>query len=157
MRNLTSVLANIEEIKHQLTPNGGSSLRDAVDRIETRMILTEQRAKLLCMDSPMAVFEADAAGEFIHVNRTFARWTGRSQSELTGNGWVNTLSPADRVSVYSDWLDAISQEREFTAEFSLRDADGAPIKVHCSAFPMLDRKCTLAGWMGTLNKIPATI
>lgn len=156
-RNVADVLNSLEVIKHQLTPNGGSSLRDAVDRIEARIILTEQRARLLCMDSPMAVFETDPAGEFIHVNRTLVRWTGRSSQDLEGNGWLNAVFPPDRVQVYNDWLTAISQEREFSADFSLRHDSGAVFTVHCSAFPMYDSKGILAGWMGVINRSQTTL
>lgn len=156
-RHVAEVLNSLETIKRQLTPNGGSSLRDAVDRIEARIILTEQRARLLCMDSPMAVFETDSSGEFINVNRTFVRWTGRSSQDLEGNGWLNAVFPADRVQVYNDWLTAISQEREFSAEFSLRHDSGAVFKVHCSAFPMYDTKSRLAGWMGVINRSRPTL
>lgn len=156
-RNVAEVLASLEVIKHQLVPNGGSSLRDAVDRIEARIMLTEQRARLLWMDSPMAVFETDAAGEFTHVNRTFIRWTGRSSQDLDGNGWLNAVAPADRAAIYNDWLTSIAQEREFSADFSLRHDSGATFAVHCSAFPMYDAKCKLAGWMGVINRTPTTI
>jgi len=149
---VSTIMDNLEKIKHQLMPNGGSSMRDAIDRIEARMIIAEQRQKLLTMDSPFAVFETDANGNCIHVNRTYCRWTGRTTEELEGKGWLNALHPDHRQLVFSEWTTAVTQLREFSMDYKLQAVDGARFDVHCSAFPMFDTKCGLAGWMGIISR-----
>jgi PAS domain S-box-containing protein len=150
--NVSDIIESLDAIKHQLVPNGGGSMRDAIDRIEARLIVQEQRHKLLTMDSPFAVFETDASGECIHVNRTYCRWTGRSAEELLGNGWLNVIGPGCRAHVFAEWETAIEQVREFCLEYSFVNVDGTQFMVRCNAFPMFDSKCRLSGWMGIITK-----
>lgn len=151
--NVSDIIDSLQDIKHQLVPNGGSSMRDAIDRIEARLIIAEQRHKLLTMDSPFAVFETDAVGNNIHVNRTYCRWTGRGAEELQGNGWLNVIGAEKRAEVFKEWETAIKQVREFSMEYLLLSIAGNSIPVRCNAFPMFDGKCRLSGWMGIINKV----
>lgn len=150
---LAKVLANLEDIKQQLKPNGGSSLRDAIDRIETRIILAEQRAKFICMDGPIAVFETDGAGNFIHTNRTLTRWTGRAPDDFLGAGWVNAVIKTDRSRVFTEWHSAVTQKREFDETFCIAPVTGASFEVNCSAFPMVDAKEGVTGWIGIISRV----
>jgi len=152
-RDFAAVFESLDVIKKQLVPNGGSSLRDAIDRIENRISMTEQRAKLLCMDAPVAIFEADASGNFIHVNRTMTRWTGRNTEDFKGTGWINTIPHPDRFEVFEEWTKAVAQNREYNSRFILQSVTGGEYEVVCVAFPMYGPRGELAGWMGTLAKV----
>lgn len=151
--NVANIFEGLDAIKHQLVPNGGGSIRDAIDRIEARQIIHEQRHKMLHMDSPFAIFETDAEGNSIHVNRTYCRWTGRSAEELQGNGWFNILAPESRSAVFKEWETSTDQIREFSMEYTIIAIAGARIPVRCNAFPMFDSKQRLSGWMGIICKI----
>lgn len=151
--NVSNIFEGLDAIKYQLVPNGGGSIRDAIDRIEARQIIHEQRYKMLYMDSPFAIFETDAEGNSIHVNRTYCRWTGRSAEELQGNGWLNILAPESRSAVFKEWETAMEQSREFSMEYSIIAIAGSRIAVRCNAFPMFDSKQRLCGWMGIICKI----
>lgn len=153
-KDIAEVLGGIRAIKHELLPNGGGSLRDAVDRIEARIILTEQRARLLSTDSPLGVFETNLAGQYIHVNRTLTRWTGRAKEEMLGSGWLNAISPKCRNTMFLEWEQAIEQAREFNHDYFMRNAEGEEFIVHCAAFPMFDSRNNLAGWMGVITRPP---
>lgn len=148
------VIETLDKVAHEFSPNGGSSMRDAIDRIEARQIIAEQRQKLLVMDSPFAVFETDETGEFVDVNRTYCRWIGRSPMEMTGMGWVNTIAPAWRACVVKQWTLAVNQEREFSMNYRLLDTDDKTIPVHCTAFPLYNHKKKLSGWIGIVSQIP---
>lgn len=150
--NTADIYNSLEYIKHELSPNGSGSIRDAVDRIEAKLIISEQRYKLLTMDSPFGVFETDARGDFLHVNRTYCRWAKCSNTDLEGKGWVNYLANAERQHVFQEWMAAVHQEREFTSNFSLTPAESPSFTVHCNAFPMFDGKDKLSGWIGIISK-----
>lgn len=150
--NTADIFNSLEYIKHELSPNGGGSIRDAVDRIEAKLIISEQRYKLLTMDSPFSVFETDATGDFLHVNRTYCRWAKCSSTDLEGKGWLNFLSAAERQRIFQEWQTAVAHEREFSADFTLAPAEGTPFTVHCNAFPMFDGKENLSGWIGVISK-----
>jgi len=143
----------IEAMSEQFATNGGSSLRDAINRIEARQILQEQRHKLLSMDAPFAIFETSPSGDFVDVNRTFCRWVGRSTEELLTKGWLNTLSPAWRDTVFEEWQNSVSQQREFSMKFRLIDLENDTLPVFGTAFPLYDSKKNLVGWIGMIYKV----
>ena len=71
---------SVEEIKKELTTNGGSSLKDAiidmkdtVHRIDRRQKIIEQRTKAALHYSNEALFETDIAGRLIWSNAHFCK------------------------------------------------------------------------------------
>lgn len=150
--NMKSSIEVLQKINEQFSPNGGSTLRDAINRIEGRQVIQEQRHKMLSMDAPFAIFETDALGNYIDVNRTFCRWVGRSLSELVGNGWINSIAPAYQESVTSAWNTALQQQREFTLKYKLIDTEDELMSVFGTAFPLYDSKKVLVGWVGIIYK-----
>lgn len=143
----------IEQISNEFVPNGGSSVKDALNRIEARQIMSEQRHRLMVMDTPYCVFEADEDGEYHTVNRSYCRWTGKSTTELHGMGWVNTIDLEWRDHVMTEWNHALKDEREFSLNYRITDAEGNSIPVHCTAFPLYNHHDSLAGWGGIISKI----
>lgn len=143
----------LQKINEQFSPNGGSTLRDAINRIEARQVIQEQRHKMLSMDAPFAIFETDANGNYIDVNRTYCRWVGRSLSELQGNGWINCIAPVWQETVMQSWNTALQQQREFTMKYKLVDTDDTLINVFATAFPLYDTKRNLVGWVGIMYNI----
>lgn len=132
----------IKAIMAELFPNGGSSFRDAIDRIEVRQLLSEQRQRIFFQDLNLAVCETNASGECIWVNRTFARLTGRLPSELLKFNWVNAIAEEDRDRVMSEWLTAVEQRREFNSHYSVLHTSGEKIPVYARTFPLygIERK-----------------
>ena len=143
----------LERIREQFARNGGSSLRDAIDRIEARQVISEQRSKVFIMDSSSAIFETDAEGDYTDVNRTYSRWLGRSPYEVLGKGWVNAISPGWRNVVYTEWMNAIKQEREFAFDYRAMDSEENSFAVHCNAFPLYNNQKKVVGWYGIVTKI----
>jgi PAS domain S-box-containing protein len=111
----------LETMEKEFKPNGGSSMRDAINRIELRQIIADQRVKALDNDSIRGVWEADQEGKLIHTNRTYQRIVGSTAEALDGFGWVNTIHPEDRESVMKEWDSAVKQQREFYGVFRLKN------------------------------------
>ena len=127
---------NIELVVAEFTPNGGSSIRDAVDRIEIRQLLSDQRQRVFFQDLNLAICETNADGECTRVNRTFARLTGRLPSELLKFNWVNAIDPDDRDRIFKEWLSAVEAKREFSAHYNILHINGTKIPVYARTFPL---------------------
>ncbi len=134
----------------ELTPNGGSSIKDAVGRIETRQIIFDQKMKALNNDARFGVWESDSTGKVTYANRTYQRITGRSLEDLENWGWVNTISMSDRERVLDDWALSIKQEREFASKFNVIKPDGTNVDVISVGHPLKCRNGTLKGYIGQL-------
>jgi len=135
----------LEVIMRELFPNGGGSFRDAIDRIEIRQLLSEQRQRVFFQDLNLSICETNAAGECIWVNRTFARLTGRLPSELLKFNWVNAIVPEDRDRVLKEWMAAVEQGREFVAHYKVLHSTGTDIPVYARTFPLYGIEKSVGG------------
>ena len=152
IKRLVKVFETIDKMAVQFSPNGGSTLRDAIDRIENRINTVEQRQKILFMDSPFAVFEANKQGSLIEVNRTYSKWTKMSAPELLGSGWLNLIQRDHRERISKEWDSAIDDVREFS-EYVCWIIDEQPVCVHITAFPFFGPKQEVLGWIGVIYKL----
>jgi PAS domain S-box-containing protein len=97
----------LQLIAAEMKPNGGHSMRDVINRVESRLVLQDERAKAIANDSAEALMEMDATGAMVWCNRTYSRMVGRDKSELMGWGFLNTIDPRDRERVKDEWLEAV--------------------------------------------------
>lgn len=114
---LMAALDTIDKIKEEFRPNGGSTLRDAINRIETRLLLEEHARRATSMILDVGIFETDGSGSCKWINRKFSELSGLSQSEAEGFGWINSIHFDDRERVVDEWMDAIKQQRAFNSYF----------------------------------------
>jgi PAS domain-containing protein len=86
----------------------------SVTEIGSRVAMVEGRSWSHCQfDRNDAIFEADALGRWVRVNRALTAKTGRNSDELLGFEWLNLIDPADRARVRAEWHDAVVDGREF--------------------------------------------
>lgn len=145
---LLEIRNDIRGLVHELKPNGGTSLRDAVNRIESRQIVFEQRQRAVLTDANVGVFETDARGEFVWVNRRLCRIMERTPDELLGAGWLNAIVGSQRDGIQKAWDSSIEDGREFHRGFSVLTPDNAeiPLQLHCVR--MIDKEGRVAGYIG---------
>ena len=154
-KRVNEISVNIEFIVTQMKTNGGSTWKDQMNRIEGKLSMLEQRYSVIQLDSP--VYETDAEGLFISVNRTFCRLTGRTEKECLGNGWINTITDEDRKRVFHEWNYAVENGVEFNAVFNMIHTDGHIVKAHSIANIMRNLSGTVSGYLGSLDIIQETI
>lgn len=130
-------------IAKEMKPNGGSSMRDAVnridnrvDQIDTRQILQFERVKALSMDISSGVQEFGPDGDLIWCNRTYLRLVNRDQTEVTGYGWINSIHPQDRDAVRHAWLEAVRNEMAYEGEYRVLQPEGEVIHISVRATVM---------------------
>jgi PAS domain S-box-containing protein len=136
-QSLSQALPILKEMAEQFRNNGGSSLRDAIDRIENGIALSNQRIRAVCAYMDLAIFEADTTGAYVFVSKDWSAMTGLGQDEARGDGWVNGVQAEQRDSVMSAWKKSISEKREFALEYPiyLPNGHGQTIHVVSRAFP----------------------
>jgi PAS domain S-box-containing protein len=143
----------INSIYNELHPNGGSSIRDAINRIEMRLVQVEQKQNVYLLESPQGIYETDSDGNYIGVNRTFLRMVARTEKEVLGRGWVHCIAEHDKDKVKKAWDEAVEHGMEFSMIYDMMDVDGEVFKVNAIAYPMESPTTKqIIGWLGTINK-----
>lgn len=152
-------LAQAEEthkiVSEQLLTNGGSSLRDAINRIEHQYM--DHKAGFhswmtLVTEAKSGMFEANKAGQCTWTNPIYKMWTGRMEEELAGDAWVGTIFPADRDMVVEGWEEAVKQQRDFSGTFRMQDYLGNPFWIKCLAVVKRNGGRTF-GWLGRIERV----
>ncbi len=142
------MLGLIESIEKEFKPNGGSSIRDAINRIELRQLMQEQVQHALDQDALKGIWEADSKGKCIRVNRTYQHLTGLSNEACMGFGWINAVHKDDREDLLKEWEQAVTQQREFYSEHRVVRA-GKSVKVILKAYPLKSGE-VLHGYAGVI-------
>lgn len=154
MQAMEQTLASIAK---EVRPNGGSSLRDAVERTEKSVIILSgvMRAHHSA-DDTYARFEADGIGLWSWANPTLLHWVERSMHEVDGYGWINSVGLDDRPRIRDEWERAVAERREFSARFHLRTTRGREFLVECIATPVPNNGDQVERWVGVIKRISPT-
>lgn len=137
----------------ELRPNGGSTIRDAISRIESGTQANSERMVAILQRDTTPAFETDASGEVSFVNRAYINLAGRQFHELLGHGWVLTVHTEDRAAVRMEWDEAIRDVRAFESRYRVVDTQGHIHNVIAYFQPMYTttRKC--AGFIGSIRTV----
>lgn len=151
--SMVNSLEKIDNIHEQMFTNGGSTLRDAVNRIEYRINLLEKKQGIYILDTPHGVYESNEDGEVTSVNRTMCRLTGKTENEILGNGWLTSVAEHDRERVDDAWKYAIVNNIEFKTIYDMISSDGDMFKVRTQANPIKTSDGKLIGYIGIIDRI----
>ena len=146
---LVTIFDAVELIQAELKPNSGSSLRDAVNRIEEAMCRSDQRWRSAMNLLPFATWESGPNGTLEFTSRVFSVWTGRSGHELMGEGWLGMIHPDDRERVEREFAAAVKAQRYYDNEHRYLMADEQTcFPVHVRAYPIIDAGGKYCGHIG---------
>lgn len=143
----------IQLMADEFRPNGGSTLRDAINRIEEKVTVQEQKTLALIKSLPLGTWVSDAKGKCIDLNRSLCKITGRTESELKGDNWSNWIHSSFKDNVIEEWNRCVTGDLNFEMEYSFVKPDGKVQKVHGVAYQLRDKDGKLIGFLGTLAAI----
>jgi len=106
------LVKSINVIESELTPNSGTSIKDAIQRIEKHQLIIDQRSKAIFFSHDTPIFEVDSNGNIMWANEKF--------HEVMGHRNLNLL----------DWINFIDEPKRerFIKEFSTCSETGREIK-----------------------------
>src|SRR5690606_2895760 len=68
---------------------------------------SQSRFRTVARVVPVALFQTDAAGRCVYVNRQWTMLSGLTSEQSMGMGWLAALHPEDRERVAAGWAQAI--------------------------------------------------
>lgn len=135
------------QILKELYPNGGGSLRDAINQLHMRQTMINDRLLNIMDHDKTPIFETDSNGAIVWVNNAYIIVTGRPMQELLGYGWINGVYEPDRERVSTQWDLAIEEKRTFELTYSYQNIDGSVYTAFVRATPVRSSG-QLVGWTG---------
>lgn len=159
-KSIAELSRKTEKIYKEITPNGGSSIKDVIRRLDQRTISIEEKLNIMQgiqdafrEDGPIGIFECSVNGENFYVNRTYAKWLGCSKSDLIGFGWRNFLSDFSKKDEYDEeWQQAFLEGREVRFPISFRGLDKKKFFCDVRAYPIKDANGNVTNYLGILSR-----
>jgi len=121
------------------------------EQAEEALRRSEDRLRLVVDTLPALVWSKLPDGHADFLNQRFREYTGLTQEEGLGWGWMNAFHPEDRTE--EEWRAAFAAGEPFEKEARLRRADGAYRWFLLRAAPLRDERGNVVKWYGTTTDI----
>ena len=152
VQDVQSKLDSIAELSKELVPNGGTSLRDSVNRMEECVVALTSKLRMIVDLNEWDAFEADMRGNWTCCTGNFDRATGLSNEQMLGYGWVNALHPDDRARVVSEYKEALKQERDWICKFGIKHIDSGLTAEYRIRAQALRLNGQMFGYLGLIER-----
>jgi PAS domain S-box-containing protein len=141
---LKALRQRVEQLEQQLTleQRGGLISR-----------LSERRYRAIVEWIPQMVWATDSHGSHFYYNRRWYEYTGLSEEESLGFGFVNALHPDDRERTLERWQRAWRHGESYEVEYRFRRHDGTYHWFIGRALPITDAEGNIVEWTGTCTNI----
>lgn len=131
-RSQKQLVQQVGIIKKEVTPNGGSSIKDIINKIDRRQVMIDKRSKAIFYNVEDAILEVDEKGYILWANRKFHDLMG--SKNIKGLDWVSYIDEPQRANFLTE-LESCSQKvREL--KFETNSTDGQ--KIMFLGFPYRD-------------------
>lgn len=133
--NISRIFSSIEK---EFYTNGGSSLRDSVNRIEEnqRMLMSLQHHLYTYWDNitTTPIIIRDSFGSCLWANKAFLKLTGRSMDEILDYNWEVVVHQDDRERVREELYNACGSGQSFEFTYRIVDKDDKIFNVTCKSY-----------------------
>ncbi len=93
-------------------------------QFERSTVATRNRFESLLHLLPQVVWFGGPDGQITYCNPYWYEYTGLSENETLGEGWMTAIHPEDRERVVNSWKSAVGDGEDYEVEFRLRESNG---------------------------------
>ena len=130
-----------------------SFVRDITERkrADEKIRESERNLRLMTETIPEMLWSASADGAVDYCNARVLEYTGLSEKETRGAGWMKAVHSDDADAMGAAWMSSVASGEPFRFEFrGLRAQDRAYRWCVSSALPLLDAQGHISKWYGTV-------
>lgn len=125
---------SLDIMMKEFKPNGGGSLRDAVNRIETRLSTVDMTQKAyIDADSDVPIFQTDVHGKCTWCNKSYLKLVDRQLHEIIGSGWEIAMPQSEREHIRREWC-LVDQNKLFEYKYKFIDNSGKHMTATCKIY-----------------------
>lgn len=113
---------------------------------------SEQRYRYLATATSQIIWIANLAGE----NTNTVHWmeyTGQSEAEVAGSGWLDAIHPDDLAHTVADWMTAVEHKSLYKTQYRIRGKDGQYRHFDVKGVPLMTQDGEIYEWIGTCTDI----
>ena len=114
---------------------------------------SEARFRSLAEAMPQIVWVARPDGFLDYINPNWYRYSGRTEEESLGRGWLDAVHPDDREPSEASWRLSTRTGADYEVTYRLRGADGHYRWYLGRALPQRDEAGQILRWFGTCTDI----
>ena len=151
----TKVAAMPTDEDGQTGPGAVVVVTDITDtkKAETALRSSESRLQTLLEGIPQLVWRADPGGLWNWASPQWQEFTGLSEEESAGEGWLQALQPESRDAARRAWADAADTEL-LAFDCQLFHAASADYRwFQTRALPLRDENGMIVEWLGTCTDV----
>ena len=128
---------------------------DITEHRETVEALRESRSrfKTLTESLPQMIWTCTRDGYTDYLSRQWLDYTGRSEAQQLGKGWLEQVHPDDRVKVEMQWSMVVGTGDVFDMSYRIRRVDGVYRWFKTRAVPLRDPAGRILKWFGSNTDI----
>ncbi|MCP3140592.1 sensor histidine kinase [Pyxidicoccus xibeiensis] len=128
---------------------------DVTERTAVEQALRESEARFRNMadNAPVMLWMTDVSGACIWLNRQWHDFTGQTEAEGRGLGWLDAVHPDDRGRAGDAFLSSHGSQAPFRVEYRIRSRDGEYRWAIDSASPRLGASGEFLGYIGSVIDI----
>lgn len=117
---------------------------------------SEERFRSLVLAIAQIVVTRAPDGRILQASPSWCQFTGQSEQEVLGWGWLDAVHPEDREPLLEAWRGAVREVPAlFEREYRLRRASGDYAHVIARATPLRNADGTVREWVGANTDITA--
>ena len=146
------------QIVKELHPNGGSSLRDSLDRLEHNLNRTHHLTKLVLRmqritdeHAGVATFLTNEHGQCIYANSHYLSMVGMTEEEVLRDGWKNVVDEKELERIWPYWEQAIHDRRDFHLKITYTNYRTGETKAATVDAFVVEDEDELIGWAGYVH------
>ncbi len=117
-------------------------------QIEEALLRSEARYRSLIEASSQILWNANPRGEVVPPMLTWTAFTGQTEEECTGWGWLEAIHPDDRSHTAEAWSNAVASRSFYQVEHRLRRRDGEYRYMSVRGVPVLKPDGSIREWVG---------
>ncbi len=128
-----------------------ASMKSHYDSLEA-LRQSEERYRSLVIATSQIVWTTDAQGQVVDMP-PWRDYTGQSQAEVKGWGWLAALHPDDQQRTATVWSEAVKTQSLYDTEYRIRATDGSYRYFAVRGVPVITADGTIREWVGVCTDI----
>ncbi len=126
-----------------------------VERVsaQARLRESEERFRNMADHAPVMMWVTEADGACTYLNRAWYEFTGQTEADALGAGWLDATHPDDRPNAERVFAQANAERRPFRLEYRLRHRDGGYRWAIDAAAPRFGLDGAFLGYVGSVIDI----